>query len=331
MSLEPIGKSRIGFASRLGFGASGIGTLYRNVPEAQAQEVLHSAYDAGFRYFDTAPLYGHGLSELRLGQFLRTVPRQSFTVSTKVGRYLVPPRGEDVDYGIWASPLRLKPVFDYGYQGTMRSLEQSANRLGFSEFDLVYIHDVDRYTHGETFERRFDEAIDGCYRALDELRKAGHIRAVGIGVNESDIATRSLQNASLDAVMIAGRYSLLDQSAADDLLPLAASKGVDIGVAGVLNSGILASGPTSANVTYDYKAPPVAVVDKAKHLAALCEKHNIPLQAAALQFPFRHSSVSVAVIGMSHKDRVDQNVRWFEWPIPTSFWDDAAQSGLIAE
>ncbi len=331
MSLEPIGKSRIGFASRLGFGASGIGTLYRNVPEAQAQEVLHSAYDAGFRYFDTAPLYGHGLSELRLGQFLRTVPRQSFTVSTKVGRYLVPPRGEDVDYGIWASPLRLKPVFDYSYQGTMRSLEQSANRLGFSEFDLVYIHDVDRYTHGETFERRFDEAIDGCYRALDELRKAGHIRAVGIGVNESDIATRFLQNASLDAVMIAGRYSLLDQSAADDLLPLAASKGVEIVVAGVFNSGILASGPTSANVTYDYKAPPVAVVDKAKHLAALCEKHNIPLQAAALQFPFRHSSVSVAVIGMSHKDRVDQNVRWFEWPIPTSFWDDAAQSGLIAE
>ncbi|CAN7734905.1 aldo/keto reductase [Phyllobacterium sp. LjRoot231] len=224
MSLEPIGESRIGFASRLGFGASGIGTLYRDVPEAQAQEVLRSAYDAGLRYFDTAPLYGHGLSELRLGQFLRTLPRETVTVSTKAGRYLVPPRGDGVDYGPWAAPLRLKPVFDYSYDGTMRSLDQSAIRLGFSEFDLVYIHDVDRFTHGDRFEQCFNEAIEGCYRALDDLRKAGHIRAVGVGVNESDVATRLLQNADLDAVMIAGRYTLLDQSAADDLLPLAASK-----------------------------------------------------------------------------------------------------------
>jgi D-threo-aldose 1-dehydrogenase len=210
---------RIGFASSIGFGGSGVGTLYRPVSDQQADEVMRAAYDAGLRYFDTAPLYGYGLSELRLGRFLRSVPRDSFTLSTKVGRYLVPPRGEAVDQGVWANALPLKPVYDYSYDGTMRSYEQSASRLGFANFDILYIHDVDRFNHGAEYDRTFGQAMDGCYRALDELRSAGDIRAIGVGVNESDVATRFVRAGNFDAVMIAGRYTLLEQEALNDLVP----------------------------------------------------------------------------------------------------------------
>lgn len=322
MITDNLRPSQIGFASRLGFGASGIGTLYRDVSEGQAFEVLTNSYSAGMRYFDTAPLYGHGLSELRLGHFLRTVPRRSVTVSTKAGRYMVPPYGEKVDYGLWASPLRLKPVFDYSYAGTMRSIEQSANRLGISDFDLVYIHDVDRFTHGDAFERRFAEAIEGCYRALDDLRKNGHIKAIGVGVNESDVATRFLKATKLDAVMIAGRYTLLDRSALVDLFPEAEMQGTEIVVAGVFNSGILATGPNAAGTTYDYGAPPTDIVARAQRIADVCAAHDVPLQAAAIQFPFRNPQVSAVVLGMSKPERVAQNMEWSRQPIPEAFWDE---------
>ena len=313
-------RSRIGFRSRLGFGASGLGTLYRDVPEGRAAETLATAYAAGLRYFDTAPLYGHGLSELRLGSFLRTVARDTVTVSTKVGRYMVPPYGEAVDYGLWAKPLPLKPVFDYSYAGTLRALEQSANRLGINDFDLIYIHDVDRFTHGDAYERRFDEAIEGCYRALDDLRKAGHIRAIGVGVNESDVATRFLKAGRFDAVMMAGRYTLLDRQAEADLMPEATRQGTEIVVAGVFNSGILAAGPEAAGTTYDYGAPPPEVVARARRVAAICAAHDVPLQAAAIQFPLQHPQVSAAVLGMSRPERVGENLAWSRHPIPPSFW-----------
>ncbi|KAA0695749.1 aldo/keto reductase [Neorhizobium sp. P12A] len=311
---------RINFRSRLGFGASGLGTLYRDVTEAQAAEVLDQAYEAGMRYFDSAPLYGHGLSELRLGRFLRTIDRGTVTVSTKVGRYMVPPFGERVEYGLWASPLRLKPVFDYSYAGTMRSLEQSANRLGIADFDLIYIHDVDRFTHGDAYERRFNEAIEGCYRALDDLRKAGHIKAIGVGVNESDVATRFIKACSLNAVMMAGRYTLLDRGAEADLLPEAERRGVEIVVAGVFNSGILAAGPASAAATFDYGAPPAEVVARAKAIEQICNRHGVPLQAAAIQFPFRNPFVSAAVLGMSQPERIAENLAWSHQVIPEELW-----------
>ncbi|MBX4862899.1 aldo/keto reductase [Rhizobium sophorae] len=321
MSVTP-SQGRIGFASRLGFGASGIGTLYRDVSEAQAAEVLAEAYDGGMRYFDSAPLYGHGLSEHRLGSFLRTIDRKTVTVSTKVGRYLVPPYGETVNYGLWASPLRLKPVFDYSYAGTMRSLEQSASRLGIADFDLIYIHDVDRFTHGDAYERRFNEAIEGCYRALDDLRKAGHVKAIGVGVNESDVATRFIRVGTFDAVMMAGRYTLLDRGAEVDLLPEAKRQGVEIVVAGVFNSGILAAGPASSGTTFDYGAPPQVVVARAKAIEEVCNGHGVPLQAAAIQFPFRDPQVSAAVLGMSRPERIAQNLGWAKFPIPDALWID---------
>ncbi|CAM5774949.1 pyridoxal 4-dehydrogenase [Labrys miyagiensis] len=326
---ERVSTGRIGFASRLGFGASGIGTLYRNVSEEQASDTLSGAYAAGLRYFDTAPLYGHGLSELRLGRFLRTIDRKTVTISTKVGRYMVPPYGEAVDYGLWASPLRLKPVFDYSYAGTMRSLEQSANRLGLTDYDLVYIHDVDRFTHGDAFERRFGEAMEGCYRALDDLRKAGHIRAIGVGVNESDVATRFLRACSLDAVMMAGRYTLLDRGAVADLLPEAEKQGVEIVVAGVFNSGILATGPGAAGATFDYGAPPAGIVARARRIEEICNRHQVPLQAAAIQYPFRNPLVSAAVLGMSRPERIAPNLAWSRLPIPESFWAEVERTPLL--
>jgi D-threo-aldose 1-dehydrogenase len=313
-------RSRLVFPLKLGFGASGLGTLYRDVSEREAAEVLAEAYETGFRYFDTSPFYGHGLSELRLGSFLRTVPRDSVVVSTKAGRYLVPPYGEKVDYGRWAAPLRLKPVIDYSYDGTMRSLEQSASRVGITDFDLVYIHDVDRFTHGADFERRFDEAVEGCYRALSDLRKGGFIEAVGVGVNESDVATRFVKACRLDAVMIAGRYTLLDQSALVDLFPAAQAAGTQIVAAAVFNSGILAAGPGSAKATYDYGAPPAEIVDKAKRIQALCAAQDVPLQAAAIQFPLRNPIVSAEVLGMSRRGRAEQNMNWLRWPIPDALW-----------
>ncbi|MFB2550148.1 aldo/keto reductase [Ensifer soli] len=322
MTLDQPSRARIGFASRLGFGASGIGTLYRDVSEDAARAVLREAYAAGLRYFDTAPFYGYGLSELRLGQFLRSVPRDTFTLSTKVGRYMVLPYGEAVDYGNWAAPLRLKPVVDYGYAGTMRALEQSANRLGIAAIDLVYIHDVDRFTHGDAYERRFHEAMEGSYRALADLRKAGHVRAIGVGVNESDVATRFVEAGDFDAVMMAGRYTLLDRRAEADLFPAAARKGTEIVVAGVFNSGILASGPDAAAATYDYGAPPPEIVARARRIAALAAEHGVPLQAAAIQFPLRHPQVSAAVLGMSRVGRVAENLAWSSAPIPEAFWQD---------
>jgi D-threo-aldose 1-dehydrogenase len=316
---------RLSFPSRLGFGASGLGTLYRDVSEREAAEVLMEAYEAGFRYFDTSPFYGHGLSELRLGAFLRTVSRDSVMVSTKAGRYLVPPYGEKVDYGWWAAPLRLKPVFDYSYDGTMRSLEQSASRIGITDFDLVYIHDVDRFIHGANFERRFNEAVEGCYRALRDLRRGGFIKAIGVGVNEGDVAARFIQACDLDAVMIAGRYTLLDQSALDDLFPVARTTGTQIVAAGIFNSGILAAGPDNASATYDYGAPPAEVVDKAKRIRDLCARYGVPLQAAAIQFPLRDATVSAAVLGMSRRGRAQQNVAWSRWPIPDALWAELGE------
>lgn len=325
-------RSKLAFASLIGFGGSGLGTLYRDVSDEQAQQMLVAAYEGGIRYFDTAPLYGYGLSELRLGRFLRSVLRDSFTISTKVGRYLTPPLGRPLDYGTWAKPLHLRPVFDYSYDGTMRAFEQSASRLGFSDFDIVYIHDVDRFTHGDSFELMFGHALDGCYRALDELRAGGHVRAIGVGVNESDIAARFLRSGRFDVVMIAGRYTLLEQDALTELLPLAASQGVAVVAVGVFNSGILAAAASRvSDSTYNYAPAAPEIADRVRRLHAICASHKVPVPAAALQFPFGHAGVSAVVIGMSELEHVGQNLEWARWTIPPDLWRDLKAAGCLGE
>jgi D-threo-aldose 1-dehydrogenase len=314
---------------RFGFGASGLGTLTWDIPEATAAEILDAAWAAGFRYYDTSPLYGHGLSELRLGRMLRERPRDDFLLSTKVGRYLVPPRGGRVaDPGQWVRPLPLDPVLDYSYDGVMRSLEQSASRLGIARFDIVYIHDLDRRNLGGDFDRHYRMAVDGGFRALDELRRAGDIGAVGVGVNEADVAAQLLRDLDLDTVMLAGRYTLLEQPALADLLPEAARRGVDVVAVGVFNSGILIR-PDGGS--YDYGAAPAALVERAKAIAAVCAEFGVEMPAAAVQFPFGHPAVKAVVVGMSRLKAVAQNRTWFEARIPGELWTRLKARGLLAE
>jgi D-threo-aldose 1-dehydrogenase len=318
------------FASKIGLGTSGIGTMNQPVSEQQADAILEAAYAAGIRNFDTSPFYGHGLSELRLGRFLRQCRRGTFTISTKVGRILVPPRGQTIDRGIWAAPLDLKPVFDYTYAGTLRSLEQSANRLGFSDFDLVHIHDVDRFTHGADFERVFEAAMGGCYRALDELRTAGHIRAIGVGVNESDVGTRFVRSGNFDVVMIAGHYTLLENDALDELLPQAARCGTAVVSAAVFNSGLRAAATTGLDAaTYFYRPASAAVTERVARLAEICADYGMPIQAAALQFPLANPTVAAIIVGMSEVDQVATNVMWANYSIPDGLWTDLRAAGLL--
>jgi D-threo-aldose 1-dehydrogenase len=249
-----------------------------------------------------------------------------------VRRYLAPPYGEKVDYGYWASPLRLKVVCDYSYDGRMRALEQSASRTGLATFDIVYIHDVDRFTHGPDHDKRFDEAMDGCYRALDDLRKAGHVGAVGVGVNESSVATRFVKAGRFDYVMIAGRYSLMDRGAEKDLIPAARERGARLVAAGVFNSDILAAGPKAPTATFDYGPASAEIRARAQTIADLCAAHGVPLLAAAIQFPLRNPLVAAAVLGMSSAERVLENVEASKVSIPPGLWEEVdaamASAGL---
>jgi D-threo-aldose 1-dehydrogenase len=321
----------IGFKSRIGVGGSGLGTLYQDMSDEQAQAMLIAAYEGGMRYFDTAPFYGYGQSELRLGRFLRGVPRDSFTVSTKVGRTLTPPLGQPLDYGNWAKPLHLRPVFDYSYDGTMRAFEQSASRLGFADFDVLYIHDVDRFTHSDRYDAVFGQAMEGCYRALDELRAGGHVRAIGIGVNQSDAAARFLAAGRFDVLMIAGRYTLLEQGALDAVLPMAEAQGVEVVAVGIFNSGILAApAAQAATSTYDYGPAPRDIAEKVERLHAVCARHSVPVQAVALQFPFGHPAVSAVLVGMSQREHVPQTLAWASVCIPQALWADLKAAGCLA-
>lgn len=318
-------------SGRLGFGGGGVANIYSNISDAQAQATLQAAFAGGITAFDTAPLYGHGLSELRVGQFLRSIPRESFSLSTKVGRYLTLPRDKPVDPGIWVPPLNLRPVFDYTYEGAMRSLEQSVSRLGIDHIDVVYIHDLDRRNHGPAFERTFGIAMEGTYRALDELRKAGDVGEIGVGVNEADVACDFLRAGNFGQILIAGRYSLLDQSAGDELFPLAASQAVRVVVAGVFNSGILATGAgrKAGPTHYDYAEPPAEMIAKTRKLAEISKRHGVMLQAAAIRFCLDHPAATSILIGMNSPDRVRQNLEWLGAEIPDAFWHELRDANLI--
>ncbi|SCM76818.1 putative oxidoreductase, aryl-alcohol dehydrogenase like protein [uncultured Pleomorphomonas sp.] len=315
---------------RIGFGASGLGTLTWDVPDDVAQAILDAAWAAGFRYYDTSPLYGFGLSELRLGRFLRNVPRADYILSTKVGRYFVPPKpGETPDKGGWVRPQPLVPILDYSYDGFMRSLEQSYNRLGVAAIDIVYIHDLDRRNLKSDFDRHYKAAVESGYKALDELRRAGVLKAIGVGLNESDVAANLIRNLDLDLVMLAGRYTLLEQPALEDFLPEAEKRGVGVVDVGVFNSGILVK-PPEAGGNYDYGAAPEAVIQRARAIRATCEEFGVEMPAAAVQFPFGHSAVKSVVVGMSKLKAVHQNMDWFNAKIPVDLWAALKERGLLA-
>ncbi len=299
----------------LGLGTSQMGNLGRETSDEQAASAVEAAFAAGIAYFDTAPHYGLGLAERRLGALLRGRPREDFTVSTKVGRLLVPNEGDTAaqdDQG-FAVPATLRREWDFSADGVRRSLEQSLERLGLDRIDIVYLHDPD-----EHWERASREAMP----ALARLRDEGVVGAIGAGMNQSAMLAEFVRHCDVDVVMCAGRYTLLDRSAETDLLPLALERGVAVVMAGVYNSGILARDRPREGATYDYASAPSGLVARANRLADVCESHGVALPTAALAFPLRHPAVASVVVGCRDRAQVEAAAARHAAAIPEALWDD---------
>jgi D-threo-aldose 1-dehydrogenase len=298
------------------FGGAPIGGLYEPVDEVAAQATLEAAWASGIRAFDTAPHYGVGLSERRLGDFLEGRPRDEFVLSTKVGRVLVP-TDEDVEgsEGFHGTP-RFARVRDYSRDGVLSSLEASLARLQLDRVDIVLVHDP------ENHER---QALEEAYPALEELRAAGVVGAIGFGMNYVAPLERFVRETDLDCILVAGRYSLLDSSARERLLPECARRGVSVLVAGVLGSGVLARPEPGSH--YFYAPAPQAILDQVGRIAALCERHDVSLRAAALQFPLRHPAVSAIVVGARSAQEIEEDVRDFSTELPEALFDEIAALG----
>jgi D-threo-aldose 1-dehydrogenase len=311
-----VGRTGVG-VTRLGLGCAPLGSLYTAVDERQAYATVERAWDLGIRYFDTAPLYGSGLSERRTGRVLAGKPRAEFTLSTKVGRLLRPGGGDGQE--IWAEPAGEQPVFDFSAAGVRSSYTESLARLGLGRADILHIHDPDDH---------YREAIDGALPALVQLRAEHRIGAVSAGMNHAGVLADLVRTDDLDCVLLAGRYSLLDQSGLD-VLDLCAERGVSVIVGGVYNSGVLADPRPGA--AYDYLPAGADVLDRALALRAACERHGVPLRAAAVQFPLTHPAVTAVLVGARSPDEIGDAVRMASTPLPDRLWRDLRDDGLIGE
>jgi len=317
--------------TRLGFGAAPIGNMHRVLTDAEAEAVPRAAWDAQLRYFDTAPLYGHGLSEARIGRVLAGKPRDDCLISTKVGRLLEPCAPGEEGAGIYKGVPPLRGRYDYSYDGVMRSFEASLHRLGLERVDILYVHDIDARNHGgrEACEARLRELIDdGGWRALDALRASGAVAAIGAGVNEWEPCARLLELADPDLFLLAGRYTLLEQAPLDGFFPDCARRGVGIVNGGPFNSGILARGP-DGDGSYDYGRAPPAVVERVKALDAGCRRFETPLVAAALQFAASHPVVVSVIPGAQSVAELKANVEAFDHPVPPAVWTALREAGLL--
>ncbi|MGW2741822.1 aldo/keto reductase [Streptomyces sp. NPDC001450] len=305
--------------SPLGFGAAGIGNLYTPMDDEQAHEAVRAAWERGIRYFDTAPHYGLGLSERRLGAALRAYDRAAYTVSTKVGRRLEPAdgTGDDLASG-FAVPTDHRRVWDFSAGGIRRTLEASLDRLGLDRVDVVHLHDPDDHA-----EQAFREG----YPALEKLRSEGVVGAIGAGMNQAEMLTRFVRDTDVDVVLCAGRYTLLDQSAAAELLPEAASRGVSVVIGGAFNSGLLAD-PTPES-TYNYTRAPKELLDRALHLKAVADRHGITLRAAALAFCAAHPAVASVLTGARSAAEVHDCADQFAAPVPGAFWQELRDTALL--
>lgn len=308
----------------LGYGAASIGNLYREVGDAESDAALAAAWQGGIRYFDTAPHYGLGLSERRLGAFLRTKPRDAFVLSTKVGRLLEPnpdySGGDDLDSG-FALPNALVRRFDPSEAGVRRSIEDSLDRLGLDRIDIAYLHDPDAYD--------LDRGLGEGLPALAKLRDEGIVGAIGIGTNSADAAARAVREGDLDLVMIAGRYTLLEQPALAELLPLCEERGVGVVAAAVFNSGLLATDAPDRTAHYNYGAVPPEVFARAERLAEACAAAGVSLPEAALRYPLRHPAVRSVVVGSARAADIRQNIERMQAVVPDGFWRALQAEGLI--
>lgn len=319
--------------SELGLGAAPLGNLYEPIAEANAQALLEAALSAGIRYVDTAPFYGFGLSERRVGDGLRG--RKSIAISTKVGRLLEPDTavGDDALRFGFRSALPFKPVFDYSHDGILRSWEASLQRLGIAQVDLLYVHDIGTVTHGTAHAALWRQLTEGGgFRALQRLRDEGSIGGFGLGVNEIAICLEAMNTVPLDAILLAGRYTLLEQGALDELLPRAAADGTAVIVGGPYNSGILAVGTrTKSTPAYNYAPAPAEIMARVARIEAVCERYDVPLAAAALQFPLAHPQVASVIPGIASVAQLHDTLRFYRAPIPSRFWQDLKSEGLLRD
>jgi D-threo-aldose 1-dehydrogenase len=316
--------------TELGFGSAPLGGFRGSVSEERATATLRTAWGGGVRYFDTAPYYGYGRSELRVGALLRDLPRESYVLSTKVGRVLRPLRDHAASPARRTGGLDFDADYDYGYDGTMRSVEQSMLRTGVTRFDVLLIHDLDTFTHPDqqVFERHYVTALDGAIRALQELRASGVVRAIGAGLNEAPTCARLLRDTDLDCVLLAGRFTLLDQSACDEVLPLCRAKGIALIAGGPFNSGILAVGARDG-APYHYRPAAPDIIERVRRLDEIACAHGVPLQAVALKFALMCPEVAAVVPGAMSAEEQVQILSWHATSVPSAFWRAVVSENLV--
>ena len=327
--MAPIANRRLGRTSlevtTIGLGTASLAGNIQPVSTDAARMVVVDAYDSGIRYFDTSPFYGYGKSEHIVGDELR--PHDDWVLSTKVGRVFSRRKHPLDPRDKWQDPLPLEPRFDYTYDGMMRSYEDSIQRLGLGRIDILYMHDLDVWSHGgdkAVYSAYFKTAMESGYKALDQLRASGDIKAIGLGVNDAEPIRDALQHGRWDAFLLAGRYTLLEQGPLHTVLPEVAKHGTSIVVGGPFNSGILVGG-----TTFDYDKAPPAVVDKVQRMQRVCDAHKVPLAAAAMQFPLANSVVASVIPGPRSASELNQILEWWNFPIPASLWSDLKSEGLL--
>lgn len=326
--VRPVGKTGLDI-SRIGFGGAPLGDLKRAPTDAGAREVLQAAWEAGIRYFDTAPFYGAGLSERRIGDFLRDKPRDSYTLSTKVGRLLVPDRAFAMDRHGDPRAMPFRPVFDFTYDGVMKSYDNSLQRLGLESIDILFLHDIGAFSQRERHAETMRQALEGGgIRALEELRSSGAVKAIGAGVNEWQIIDELMNHAHFDIFLLANRYTLLDQQVIDTLLPRVLREGVAIVDGAPLNSGILATGPIPG-AQFDYAQASPEMIEKTRRIQELCSKHGTTLIRAALNFPLGHDAITAIIPGFSNVAEFSDNLAGYRKPIPDALWSELKAEGLL--
>lgn len=317
--------------SQLGMGTAPLGNLYRAISDDDAHATLEAMWDGGCRYYDTAPLYGLGLAETRMNRFLRGKPRDEYILSSKIGRLLeVSPPENRTGIGKFFDVPSRRQMFDYSYDGVMRSIELSLERIGVDRIDVLYCHDLDIFNQGsrEVMEARMEDFLASGIRAMISLRDQGVVKAIGAGVNENEAAQIMVERSDMDVILLAGRYTLLEQTALDSFLPLCEKRGVGVVVGGPYNSGILATGPVQG-AYYNYDPAPEDILDRVRKIEAMCEKHGVKLIEAALHFPLLHPSVVSTIPGAQSVDQANGNLAHIAKNVPAALWQELGEARLV--
>ena len=322
-----VGKTSL-YVTELGFGAASIGNLYRETSDLEARQVIEKCWDLGIRFFDTAPEYGHGLAERRLGDALRTYPSNQYVLSTKVGDVLYTQPNKTPPENKFINKLDFFLKYDYSYDGIMRCFEDSTQRLGLSQIDLLLIHDLDPVIHKDNFESHFKTFIESGYKAFEELRSSDAVKAVGLGVKDADVCARAMKYGTYDCFMLERNYTLLEQPALTSFLPRCEKENVSIFIAGPFASGILATGPVK-NAHFHHQEADQVMLDRVTKMKLICDEFNVPLAAAAIQFPLMHPAISSVVVGSRSAERMQQNVDFYNAVIPNELWTTLKEQKII--